>query len=54
MDLLHERNIRIREWILQQNLLFRWVVYFIAIFTILIFGFYGPNYDAAQFIYFQF
>lgn len=54
VDLLHERNIHIREWILRQNLLFRWTVYFVALFTILIFGFYGPNYDAAQFIYFQF
>lgn len=54
VDVLHERGVRIREWILNQNLLFRWMVYFIAIFTILIFGFYGPNYDAAQFIYFQF
>lgn len=54
VDVLHERGVRIREWILNQNLLFRWMVYFLAIFTILIFGFYGPNYDAAQFIYFQF
>lgn len=54
VDILHERNVHIREWILEQNLVFRWVVYFAAIFTILIFGFYGPNYDAAQFIYFQF
>ena len=54
VDVLHERGVRIREWILNQNLLFRWMVYFLAIFTILIFGFYGPNYDAAQFIYLQF
>lgn len=54
VDSLHERKVHIREWILEQNLVFRWVIYFVAIFTILIFGFYGPNYDAAQFIYFQF
>ena len=54
VDVLHERGVGIRAWILEQNLLFRWTVYFLAIFTILIFGFYGPNYDAAQFIYFQF
>lgn len=54
VDSLHERKVHIREWILEQNLVFRWVIYFAAIFTILIFGFYGPNYDAAQFIYFQF
>lgn len=54
VDMLHERKVHIREWILEQNLVFRWVIYFVAIFTIQIFGFYGPNYDAAQFIYFQF
>lgn len=54
VDILHERKVRIRSWILKQNLWFRWTIYFGAIFTILIFGFYGPNYDAAQFIYFQF
>ncbi|MCH5287464.1 MAG: MBOAT family protein [Christensenellaceae bacterium] len=54
VDVLHERNVRIRSWILGQALWFRWAVYLAAIFTILLFGFYGPNYDAAQFIYFQF
>lgn len=54
VDILHERGVRIRDWILEQNLFFRWAVYLAALFTILIFGFYGPNYDAAQFIYFQF
>ena len=54
VDALHERDVHIRDWILEQNLFFRWAVYFTAIFLILIFGFYGPNYDAAQFIYFQF
>lgn len=54
VDLLHEKNVRIRQWVLEQNWMFRWVLYFVALFVILIFGFYGPNYDAAQFIYFQF
>ena len=54
VDILHRRGVHIRQWILCQNLYFRWMIYYAAIFTILIFGFYGPNYDAAQFIYFQF
>ena len=54
VDWLHEKNVHIRDWVLEQNWIFRWVLYFAALFTILIFGFYGPNYDAAQFIYFQF
>ena len=54
VDALHERRVQIRSWILRQNLWFRWTVYLAAVFAVLIFGFYGPNYDAAQFIYFQF
>ena len=54
VDVLHERGVRLRSWILAQGLWLRWTVYLAAVFVILIFGFYGPNYDAAQFIYFQF
>ena len=32
----------------------RWVILFAGIFIILTFGFYGPGYDPAPFIYFQF
>lgn len=32
----------------------RWVLYFIIIFSILIFGIYGPGFSESQFIYFQF
>ena len=38
----------------RQNLVFRYFVYYIMIFTVLIFGIYGPEYDASAFIYFQF
>ena len=38
----------------EQNMLFRWSVYIITIVIILIFGIYGPGYNDAQFIYFQF
>ena len=44
----------VRQWIGQQNLVFRWGLYYAAIFSILIFGIYGFGYDAAAFIYFQF
>lgn len=44
----------VRRWIGQQNLVFRWGLYYAAIFSILIFGIYGPGYDAVAFIYFQF
>ena len=38
----------------RQNIWFRWLVYYGLIFVILIFGIYGPQYDASAFIYFQF
>lgn len=53
VDYCHTQG-SVRQWIGQQNLVFRWSLYYVAIFSILIFGIYGPGYDAAAFIYFQF
>lgn len=36
------------------NLITRWTVYFALLFSVLIFGIYGPGFEASQFIYFQF
>lgn len=38
----------------KEPLITRWIVYYMLIFSIIIFGFYGGNYDASQFIYLQF
>jgi D-alanyl-lipoteichoic acid acyltransferase DltB (MBOAT superfamily) len=38
----------------KQHIMFRWIVYFALIFWILIFGSYGKEYNATDFIYFQF
>jgi len=48
------RRVDVREWIFQQGLWFRYLLYLLALFSILIFGIYGSAYDAAQFLYFQF
>lgn len=48
------RGIRVWERFSEQGLLFRWAVSLALIFSILIFGIYGPGYSASQFIYFQF
>ena len=53
-DICKYRGIRLIQWIEKQGIWFRWLIYFAAIFGILIFGVYGPGYDASQFIYFQF
>ena len=50
----HERGIHVREEFQKQNLIFRWVVLLVALFSIIIFGIYGPGYDASSFIYKQF
>lgn len=38
----------------RQDLPLRWCVYLLLVFAVLIFGVYGPDYDAAAFIYFEF
>ena len=38
----------------RQALPLRWCVYLLLLFSVLIFGVYGPEYDAAAFIYFEF
>ena len=51
--MLQERG-SVRERIAGSNIVFRWMIYYIAIFAVLIFGIYGPGYDAASFIYMNF
>lgn len=48
------KNMQLRLWLEKQDLWFRYAIYLIALFSVLIFGIYGVNYDAASFIYFQF
>lgn len=54
VDSLHERDIHIREHIAQQNIIFRWSIYYAACILLAIFGIYGPGFDSASFIYAQF
>ena len=49
-----QRSGSIRERIAQYNLIFRWAIYYIAIFSVVVFGIYGPGYNAASFVYMQF
>lgn len=54
VDLKHERGFPFRDAILRQQLWFRWLCYLGLLFSILLFGVYGPNMEAASFIYVQF
>ena len=44
----------IRDVVCEQNLIFRWILYFGLIFGIIIFGIYGSGYDAGSFVYGKF
>lgn len=58
VDILQEKmareNSSLRKSMAEQNIIFRWILIFGLIFAILIFGIYGPGYDASSFIYEQF
>ena len=53
VDIIQERCV-IRDKLSQMNIVVRWAVYFAGIFAVIIFGMYGPGYNAAAFIYQQF
>lgn len=51
VSILQEKGIKLRETLAKQNIVFRWLVYFTALIVILVFGLYGPEYNAVDFIY---
>ena len=53
-DCFKYKGIRIRETIMRQNYWFRWAFYTVTILAVLVFGIWGPAFDKASFIYFQF
>ena len=44
----------VRDRIADCNIVVRWSIYYFSIIIILLFGIYGPGYDATTFIYMQF
>lgn len=54
IDYLQEKGVRIRHTIAGRNVALRWCVYYAAVFALVIFGMYGPGFDAASFIYQRF
>ena len=53
ISLLQERG-SVRIMIKNTNTIFRWGIYYIAIFAVIIFGVYGLGYNSSEFIYMQF
>ena len=53
VDMLQEKMC-IREALAKKNIVLRWVIIFAGLFAVILFGIYGPGYDASSFIYEQF
>lgn len=53
VDMLQER-MHIRQELQKQGIVFKWIILFTGIFALIVFGIYGPGYDASSFIYEQF
>lgn len=46
-----EKGVKVRDWLLEQPLIFRWAIYIVSIIGILVYGYYGPSVSASDFIY---
>jgi len=53
-DIFKYKRIQVRNIILKQEVWFRCIFFAVSIWLVLVFGIWGPSYDAANFIYFQF
>lgn len=53
-DFCRMKGIKIREIVLKQDDWVKWIVIVFTVCAILLFGIWGPGYDSANFIYFQF
>ena len=54
IDFFQEKGVRFREAIARRNIFVRWVVYLFGLYLILIFGMYGTEYNAVDFVYMRF
>lgn len=54
VSLKENSGVRVFDRIEQSHIIVRWTAYFALLFAVLIFGIYGPGFEASQFIYFQF
>ncbi len=54
VGILQENGLKIREALARQNLVFRWGIILLLLAVVMVFGIYGPSYDASAFIYGRF
>mgnify|MGYP007069017400 FL=1 len=48
------KKLDMREFILSRKLPLRWAIIYLGIFIVIIFGYYGPGVNPADFVYMQF
>lgn len=41
----------VRKWLSRKNIVIRWMVWYALLFYVILLGYYGPGYNAAEFIY---
>lgn len=54
VDVYHYKGRNCKDWLEEQNLLFRWIICLAGIFVVLTYGIYGSAYDISSFIYSNF
>ena len=54
VSILREKGISVREKLATKNIVFRWFIYYLLIFSIIIFGAFGPGYAPVDPIYADF
>ena len=54
ISVLREKGISVREKLANKNIFFRWFIYYLLIFSIIIFGAFGPGYAPVDPIYADF
>ena len=54
VDIAKYNGIKLREKILQLNIINRWLIILIGIWSVILLGIWGSGYEAVNFIYFQF
>lgn len=54
ISLIEEQGVDIRDWLATRHIVFRWILIYGLIFSIILFGMYNVGYDSSQFVYMKY